>query len=185
MAKTKADLKKKQEGHASKDREYLKAAFLFCFLAIFLNFILLVISRRGYLFFFEIFTTKVAAALIQLSGIEASMEGNIIHLTNAVWMINTECTALTIMIIFASFVIAYPASLIAIDLGLLVGIPTIFGANILRFLIMAWIDKLKPEHSEYFHDYIWQVVFIIMVAFMWIVWIERVVNRETKASVSG
>ena len=50
---------------------------------------------------------------------------------------------------------------------------------------MAWIDKLKPQYSEFFHDYMWQVVFIMMVVWMWMVWIDKVVNRETKISVSA
>jgi hypothetical protein len=36
---------------------------------------------------------------------------------------------------------------------------------------------------EFFHNYMWQVVFIVMVVFMWLVWIDKVVNRETKVSV--
>jgi exosortase/archaeosortase family protein len=80
--------------------------------------------------------------------------------------------------------LVYPTSLKASGIGLFAGVPFIFGANMFRLLIMAWIDKLKPAYSTFFHNYLWQVAFIIMVAFMWIVWIEKVVNRETKAPVS-
>ena len=88
------------------------------------------------------------------------------------------------MIIFASFVLAYPTSMRARGIALAAGIPFIFGANVVRLLIMAWIDNLKPEYSAYFHDYLWQVVFIMMVVFLWIVWIDKMVHREAKAAVS-
>lgn len=182
MEKTKADTKNKQWGHTLK-WQYLKVPLLFCFLVTVLIFLSLIVAQKGYMFFFEVFNSKVATGLIHLSGIEAKTDDNIIYLGNAVWKIDTECTALTIMIIFASFVMVYPAALKPKGMAVLTGIPFIFGANMARLLIMAWIDKLKPEYSNYFHDYLWQVVFIIMIVFMWIIWIEMVVNRERKVTV--
>lgn len=183
MSKRKVDLKNKHTVQPFKDWRYLKVPLLFCFLVTVLIFISLIIANNGYLSFFEIFNTNVANILIHLSGVEARAEGNIIYVTNAVWKIDTECTALTIMIIFTSFVMVYPAVLKAKGMAVLTGIPFIFGANMIRLLIMAWIDKLKPAYSNYFHDYLWQVAFIIMVVLMWIVWIEKVVNRERKATI--
>ena len=183
MVKIKPDSKEKQKGQTSQNRQLLKVSLLFCFLVTILIFLSLIIANNGYLSFFEIFNAKAANILIQLSGVEARAEGNIIYLGNAVWKIDTECTALTIMIIFTSFVLVYPAALKPKGMAILTGIPFIFGANMVRLLVMAWIDKLKPEYSDYFHDYLWQVVFIIMIVFMWIIWIEMVVNRERKAAV--
>jgi len=182
MAKAKADLKRKQEG-SFKAWQYLKVPLLFCLLVTALIFISLIIANNGYLSFFEIFNARVATILINLSGIEARSESNIIYVTNSVWKIDTECTALTIMIIFTSFVMVYPAALKPKGMAIFTGLPFIFGANMIRLLVMAWIDKLKPAYSNYFHDYLWQVAFIIMVVFMWILWIEKVVNRERKAAI--
>jgi len=182
MAKAKSDSKRKQEG-TLKSWRYLKVPLLFCFLVTLLIFISLIVANNGYLSFFEIFNAKVANILIHLSGVEARAESNIIYVTNSVWKVDTECTALTIMIIFTSFVIVYPATLKPKGMAILMGIPFIFGANMARLLVMAWIDKLKPAYTEYFHDYLWQVAFIIMVVLMWLIWIEMVVNRERKAAL--
>src|SRR3990170_4104871 len=160
MAKTKATSKGKHGG-TFKAWRYLKVPLLFCALVTVLIFISLIIAQKGFMFFFEIFNTKIASGVIHLSGIESKAAGNIIYVTNAVWKIDTECTALTIMIIFTSFVIVHPSSFKNRVIGLMAGIPFIFGANMVRLLVMAWIDKLKPEYSDYFHDYLWQVVFII------------------------
>ena len=110
MAKAKSDSKRKQEG-TLKSWRYLKVPLLFCFLVTLLIFISLIVANNGYLSFFEIFNAKVANILIHLSGVEARAESNIIYVTNSVWKVDTECTALTIMIIFTSFVIVYPATL--------------------------------------------------------------------------
>lgn len=119
------------------------------------------------------------AGLIKLSGLRVVQESNTIYLTNSTWLVTTECTAIFIMLIFSSFIFVYPASGKQKGIALLAGIPFIFGVNVLRLYCMAWIDYLKPQYSELFHNYMWQVVF------MWLVWIDKVVNRETKISVSA
>ena len=40
------------------------------------------------------------------------------------------------------------------------------------------------HHSVLFHDYLWQVLFILMVAFLWLLWIDKVVHRAGKIAVS-
>jgi archaeosortase B (VPXXXP-CTERM-specific) len=159
----------------SKNKQYLKAIFLFCSVVISLDLMVWYLGRKEYLAFLDIFTSYVITGLIHLSGLQATMESNTIYLTNSVWLVTTECTAIFIMLIFTSFILVYPSSLKAKALAIIAGIPLILTANILRLFIMAWIDKLKPEYSEYFHNYAWQVLFIIMVVFMWLIWIEKVV----------
>ncbi len=172
-----------RKGHEPKAYKPLQTPLLFFLCTVALSLISLYVVHTGY-FPFEYFTASVTTGLIHLFGIPAVQNDIIIYLTNAVWEVDTECTALEIMIIFASFVIVYRASYRAKAAGLLMGLPFIFGANIARLLIMAFIDKDAPQYSSFFHDYMWQVAFIIMVMVMWIVWIDMVVKRERKTSVS-
>ena len=176
--------KSKQEP-TLKDKQFLKVGFLFCSIVIVLDLLVWYLGRREYLAFLDIFLSYVMAGLIQLSGLYAVQDSNTIYLTNSTWLVATECTAVFIMVIFSSFILVYPASLKQKGIALLAGIPFIFVANVLRLYCMAWIDYLKPQYSEFFHNYMWQVVFIMMVVFMWMVWIDKVVNRETKISVSA
>jgi archaeosortase B (VPXXXP-CTERM-specific) len=172
-----------QKGAASKIILYKRVA-LFFFLVISFNLVSLFMYVHGYLHFLVVLITKTTTLLIHLSGLEARTAGNIIYLTNSVWQVSMECTAMMPMLVFTSFLLAYPASVKARIIGFFTGIPLIFSANEARLLMMAVLDRLKPAYSTYFHDYLWQVVFIIMVLFMWIVWIDKIVNRETKAAVS-
>lgn len=172
-----------QQKPAFRNKQFLKVGFLFCLLVLLLDLLVWYLGRKEYLAFLDIFTSHVITALIHLSGLKATMESNTIYLTNSVWLVATECTAIFIMLIYTAFILVYPASIKSKGIALLSGIPFIFGANILRLYCMAWIDYLKPQYSEYFHQYIWQVVFIVMVIFMWLIWIDKVVNRETKISL--
>jgi archaeosortase B (VPXXXP-CTERM-specific) len=181
--KVKTDLKKKQKGQTLRDLKYLKMPLLFFVSVILINLASLYAAEKGYLYFFELFTAQATTGLIHLCGIEATRNNTIIHLANDVWRVNTECTAITIMILFASFVVVYQTSLKAKGIGLLAGITFIFTANILRLLVMAFMDKYAPAYSHYFHDYLWQVAFIIMVVVLWFVWTEKVVRRERETAV--
>jgi archaeosortase B (VPXXXP-CTERM-specific) len=161
-----------------KDNPHLKIAFLFFAACILLNVAFAYISHEGGLDFLAFFTAKTAAALIHVSGLAAALDGDMIYLANSVWKVNMECTAIMIMITFVSFVLVSPSPIKAKGLGLAIGVPFIFCANISRLFVMAWIDKLAPAYSTFFHDYLWEVAFIIMVILMWLVWIDKVVRRE-------
>lgn len=184
MARITERPKRKPKRPVSKNKQFLRTGLLFFSVAIFLNIVTYLIAQADYLFFFNILTTKVSAGLIHLTGLKANVNDNVIYLANGVWVVDTECTAINLIIIFISFVVVYPASIKAKSVGILLGLPFIFFANVIRLLAMAWMDKLKPDYFIYLHDYFWQVVFLILVAFMWLIWIDKVVNRAAQKPVS-
>lgn len=167
-----------------RNKQFLKVVILFCSSVILLDLLVWYLGRKEYLAFLDIFTSYVITALIKICGLHALRDSNIIYLANSTWIVTTECTAIFIMLIYSSFVLVYPASVKSKGIALMSGIPFIFGANILRLYCMAWIDYLKPQYTEFFHNYMWQAVFIVMVVFMWLVWIDKVVTRESKTAVS-
>jgi exosortase/archaeosortase family protein len=133
---------------------------------------------------FQVLTAKITAGVINASGIEAVREGVNIRLPHANWEISIECTAIFALIVYAAFVIAYQASVQSKLYGLILGLPFIVLVNILRLLTLAWISKFAPGFVEGSHDYGWQVLFLIVVAAMWLIWIELFVCREKKADLS-
>lgn len=132
---------------------------------------------------FQLMTSKITAVLINMTGIEAVREGIYIRLPHANWEISIECTAVFALIVYAAFVIAYQASVRSKLYGLVLGLPFIVLINILRLLTLAWISRFAPSLVEGSHDYGWQVIFLIVVAIMWVVWIELFVCREKKAGI--
>lgn len=135
-------------------------------------------GTKGWLYPLDLVTASVLGNLLHISGFGAERDGTIICLTNSTWAIVPECTAIFIMCIYSAFIAVYPSSLRAKAIALLAGIPFIFFANMLRLYLMAWIDKLRPEYSDYFHKYGWEVAFIVMIVYMWIIWIDKVVAGE-------
>ena len=177
------DKKKKQEERRPKDRRFLRMAVSFFSLVVLADIVVWYLGKNEYLAFLDIYTSVVLTFLIQLSGLPVRMVSNTLYLTNSTWIVTTECTAIYIILIFTSFILVYPASRKLKGLALVAGIPFIFAANLLRLFIMAWIDQVRPQYTDSFHNYVWQIVFIVMVVFMWLLWIEKMVNRETKTPV--
>jgi len=176
----------RKKASTQRNRQHLKTGLLFCGLAIILHVLCSTLAGYGYLDFISLLTTKAVAWLIRLTGLQAIVHSGInIRLAKVDWVVTVECTAIYSIIIFTSFLLVFPASIKAKGIGILFGIPTIYIANLARLLAMAWVVKLIPAYSTFFHDYIWQIVFLIGVAFMWLIWIDKVVNRENKDSVSA
>lgn len=133
---------------------------------------------------FQKFMVKIVGGLIEASGLQVVYNGIHITLKNGGWIMTAECTAMSAMIVFVAFVLVYPAALKSKGIAILAGIPFLILANTLRLFSLAWITDLFPKYAEFVHDYIWQVAFLILIAVMWLIWIEMVVRHERKAAVS-
>ncbi len=186
MAKRNAGFGGKETRHMFKNRRLIITCFLFILLVLGLSFIAHVPNFLSFIFYgLANFTANVAGAVINLAGIKAEVVGYCISLKNQVLFISIECTAIYLMIVYGSFLLAYPAGLKNKTVGMLFGIPVIFAANILRLLVTAFVAEFRPSYLRQFHNYIWQTVFIIFVILLWMVWIEKVVGHESKTAVSG
>ena len=133
---------------------------------------------------FQKFMVKIVGGLITASGQEVVQDGVHIILKNDQWIMTPECTALSAMIVFVAFVLVYPSSIKSKGIAVLTGIPFLIIANTLRLFSLAWATELFAKYAHLTHDYVWQVAFLILIAVMWLVWIEMVVKRENKAAVS-
>ncbi len=134
---------------------------------------------------FQDVTAYTVAQLVSIIGINCTLNGSQITMPHTVWNVVLECTALTAVVVFISFIIAFPATWRSRAIGICTGVPFILAANILRLVTLAWLTQKIPKSSEFIHDYIWQVVFLFMVVLMWIAWLSLVVNREKHIQVSG
>lgn len=141
--------------------------------------------KPQYLAITQLITSKAAAWLIGLSGIEITFKQTHIYFAGAHWEIAPECTAISAIYVYVSFIVAYPSTIKAKVMALVAGIPTIFLANLLRLFTLAWVFKLIPGKDHYFHDYIWQIGFIFLIILMCLVWIELMVKREATPAVLG
>ena len=185
MAKKKKKVRSQKKPYKLKPKfPIIRTCLLFAMLVLGLHLVQWLFKPQ-YLAITQLITSKAAAGLIGLSGIEVTFKQIHIYFAGAHWEIVPECTALSAIYVYVSFIVAYPSRIKAKALALVAGIPTIFLANLLRLLTLAWAFKLIPGKDHYFHDYIWQIGFIFLIILMWMVWIELVVKREATPAVPG
>ena len=128
-------------------------------------------------------TADVVSFLLNLIGIQAICSGVMVTLPHAHWEVAIECTSLSALIVFASFVIAYPSTIKSKLIGTFVGLTVLVLSNMLRLVLLGWATAYIPQVSHYLHDYVWQIGFLILVAVLWIAWIDLVVKREHSTDV--
>jgi archaeosortase B (VPXXXP-CTERM-specific) len=127
--------------------------------------------------------TQVCWAM-KLVGVNSSCSGSLVSFGPRSVTIVMECTALQVVMIYAALILAYPSTIKAKAIGLGLGLPLILAVNVVRLVVICFVLWWKPQYFEMMHIYIWQVVFIVVVVAMAALWIEKVVHRERRASVS-
>ena len=94
------------------------------------------------------------------------------------FIVVSECGAIEVMAIFLAAVIAFPTRLWKKLVGILLGLPIMYCVNIFRLTCLAMIGALDTRHMyfNFFHEYVWQAVYIIFVVAVWLVWVEYLVR---------
>lgn len=94
-----------------------------------------------------------------------------------------DCGAIPSMSIFIAAVLAFPTRFWKHLVGLLVGVPLLYGVNILRLAMVACIGAFDTTEGlqwfNFIHEYVWQGVFIVFVVVVWMSWIEFLVRDKT------
>ena len=129
-------------------------------------------------------TAHIVSSILNATGIQNTVDYNIIHLRNDTWNVTSECTAVNAVFLFISFVLAYSSTFKSKALGLISGIPLIVVANILRLVVLGWATEYWPSQAHLLHDYVWETIFLFFIIVLWFLWINLVVNREKTAAVS-
>ncbi|MGD9762261.1 MAG: exosortase/archaeosortase family protein [Candidatus Binatia bacterium] len=124
--------------------------------------------------------SAVAAAANWFSA-DAVVEGTIIKTQYAALDINHECTGVFVLLVYAVFVLAYPAPAAQRTAGIAVGATVLMAINLARLVVLTLVASQYPEWFDYFHEYFFQGLFIALLAFLASLWTEQVrraaVNR--------
>lgn len=115
----------------------------------------------------------LGADLGRLAGGSMVVSGDNIVVDNLTLNVNHECTGIFVFMLFASFVLAYPASWRSKLIGLTIGVPLLFTVNVVRLGMLARLVEVYPDAFFYFHEYVWQGVFMVIVLIGAIAWAER------------
>jgi exosortase/archaeosortase family protein len=113
-----------------------------------------------------------ATWLANLVGSNAVVDGNLISVRGITLDINHECTGVFVLFVLASFIAAYPARLSAKALGIVVGIALLSFVNMLRIATLVRVVEWRPAAFAYFHEYVWQGAFLMLVTLYAMTWVE-------------
>jgi len=118
---------------------------------------------------------EACTAVLRLCGIESMRNGTHVRIGVAGMDVISECSAIYVLILFAAAVIAFPTTWAARGRGLAIGIPVLLATNVLRLVTLGVVLRFRPALLPLFHEYLWQVLFVVIVAALYMVWIERMV----------
>lgn len=118
-----------------------------------------------------------------LFGAGAEVEGTIIKTRHAALDINHECTAVFVLLVYAMFVLAYPAPWVHRVSGIAIGFGVLMAINLGRLVVLTIIASDHPDWFPYFHEYFFQGLFIALLAFLASLWTEQV-RRATVGRIS-
>lgn len=114
-----------------------------------------------------------AAWMAGLAGSAASVvDGHFISVGAMTLNVNHECTGVFVLFVLASFIAAYPARLTTKVAGIVVGVVGLQFINIVRIATLVRVVEFYPQTFKYFHEYVWQGAFLLLVTLYAITWVE-------------
>lgn len=128
-------------------------------------------------------TARIVGVCYSLAGAATTVSGNLITGPGVALQVIEECTGAYEMIIFAAAVLAFPAGWRKRGLGLLLGLPLLYAVNILRMLLLAYVQAHGSRNLfDFMHIYFWQASLILMILGVFVLWIKFLVFRNAQAA---
>jgi exosortase family protein XrtF len=87
------------------------------------------------------------------------------------------CNAISIIILFASFVLSFFGKLKLTLLYLLAGAVIVYAMNIIRIAILAIGIYENPEYTDFLHSIIFPLIIYGTVFILWLIWV-RIYSRK-------
>jgi exosortase H (IPTLxxWG-CTERM-specific) len=126
------------------------------------------------------FVAHEAKFVLNVFGEGATVRQQILSSRRFSVAIYNGCNGLEAILIFASGVLAFPATPRRKLLGLLLGFLAIQVANIVRVVSLFYIGVFKPAWFSAAHIFIWQSIIIVLSVVLWLVWVNRYALAPTE-----
>lgn len=118
--------------------------------------------------------------LMQLFNCDIHINKNLLHPYFEVWF-NKEytirivegCNAISVIILFVSFVIAFSGKLKATLLFLLAGSVLIYVLNVIRIAILTILLFHFPENEHILHGVLFPLIIYGLVFLLWVFWVNK------------
>jgi exosortase family protein XrtF len=88
-------------------------------------------------------------------------------------VISPSCDGLSLFVLFAGFIIAFPGNARAKSLFIPAGILLIHLLNTLRIVALVLLVRYSPQLLAFNHSYTFTLLMYLCIFMMWLVWINR------------
>lgn len=133
-----------------------------------------VTNLQNHLHMVENAFAESATWMARSTGSVATVAENLITVNGLTLNINHECTGVFVLFVLASFVGAYPARVRAKVVGIVLGVSLLSLINIIRIATLVRVVEFYPGLFTYFHEYVWQGAFLMLVTLYAVTWVEWV-----------
>jgi exosortase/archaeosortase family protein len=133
-------------------------------------------------------TARILGDVLNAFGYPVSVAGNVVADSGISFQIVLECTALSVVAIFACFVSSYRTQGRKKLLGLAMGIPALYLGNLVRLVSIFVVTRHDPSLFEIIHVYMGQVFTLILVALgciVWLKWVDRDPSAGPVVRIAG
>lgn len=121
----------------------------------------------------------LAHAVLQTIGAKSWVSGAFVGIPGFAVEIKNNCNAIYEIGLYGAAIFAYPATLRQRTLGLLIGGSLLYLVNLIRVLTLIALGRYWPEGFQFAHLYLWQALFLALVAVCWIGWTTRLHPRAS------
>ena len=90
------------------------------------------------------------------------------------------CNAVSVMILFAAFVIAFSTTFLKTFLYVVLGVFIIHVLNVLRIDFLVWAVYNYPEKRHFLHGTVFPFIIYSVVFVLWIIWIHNYAKNAKK-----
>jgi exosortase/archaeosortase family protein len=123
-------------------------------------------------------TASSTSSVLNLLGASTTADGTILYSSGFAADIVVECTAVGPLLLFMGAVAAFPSTVKAKGLGLLLGAVTLTAVNLVRIVSLFWIGESYPQYLDVAHLLVWQTAMIVVAIILWLAWVDRVAGAR-------
>lgn len=136
------------------------------------------LGYRGSLRSLMLFTAQTLGSLVDALGVSARVVGNDVVLATRILRIDVDCTGISLLMLYSALVLAYPLRAKWKFMGLAMGIPVLFLANLTRLIAVAMFSNMLSDKVFLFvHDYLFKIVMMGVVIGLWALFLQEVRRR--------
>lgn len=123
-------------------------------------------------------TASASSVFLNLFGFATEAFGDRVQNASFAVDIKAGCDGIEPIAFYAVSILAYPAIKARKIVSIITGVALLFLINLIRVGSLFVIGLYLPDYFEIFHAGVWQVVFVALVALMWLAWYNKFVSKR-------